>query len=166
MDVVEPDEIITQKRELIVATPGKPAKEDPARNANGTLRPGCTAAVPKTKSRGVFAKAAASLHGHPATSEDRMTVANQLGIHAGAIPTRGSDGPMTLGELLAWFITQRALRGSIESLREILDRTDPKPKRLEISGEIIGRRGAVAPGADPNEREAADSYFDAMNGET
>ena len=69
----------------------------------------------------------------------------------------------TIGDLIAHVIMVQALRGSIESLREVGDRIDPKPKRIEISGPGGGPvRGAVTGAQSDDEREAAEEYFDTV----
>ena len=47
----------------------------------------------------------------------------------------------SLATLTAWVFTMRAVSGSVEHFREIGDRIDPKPKRIEIEGVNGARRG-------------------------
>lgn len=144
-------------------TPGMPAKEDPARNADGTIRKGYSTNRRGTKpGDGVFVRSARKYHGMPATKADREAVAETIIAPLDEIPTRGpdSDEPITVGELLAWLQNQKALRGGIEALREILDRTEPKPKRIELTTDGMSLRAAITASDDEGEREEAENYFD------
>ena len=64
------------------------------------------------------------------------------------------------GDLMAWVAVQRALQGQDAPFREIADRTDPKPNKVDVS---LGpaRRAAVPDGAPGDvERESAESFYD------
>jgi len=68
----------------------------------------------------------------------------------------------SLATLTAWVFTMRAVSGSVEHFREIGDRIDPKPKRIEIEGVNGARRGGG--GADPETTAAAEDYYAALSG--
>lgn len=144
-------------------TPGMPAADDPARNADGTVRKGySTNRGGQKPGDGVFVRSARKYHGMPATEADRKAVAATISVHIREVPERGPEtsAPITLGQLLAWLQNQKALRGSIEPLREILDRTEPKPKRIEIATDGVSMRMALSASDDEVERTLAEEYFD------
>lgn len=68
----------------------------------------------------------------------------------------------SLATLTAWVFAMRAVGGSVEHFREIGDRIDPKPKRIEIEGVTGARRGGG--GSDPAAAEAASDYYAALSG--
>ncbi len=70
----------------------------------------------------------------------------------------------TFGDLLAHVCARRALHGSVEFLRELGDRVDPKPRRIEVSGPGGGPvRGAISGAQNEDEREAAGDYFESLD---
>lgn len=72
------------------------------------------------------------------------------------------DAKVSMMALTAWVFSMRGLQGSVEHFREIGDRVDPKPKRLEIEGVNGARRGGV--GSNPDEVAAADDYYATISG--
>jgi len=77
---------------------------------------------------------------------------------------RTSDVPEfeVLGELVVWVKEMRALMGHDADFKEIGDRLDPKPNKVDMT---IGppKRAAVPDGAPGDaEREAAESFYDSL----
>jgi len=68
----------------------------------------------------------------------------------------------SLATLTAFVFAMRAVGGSVEHFREIGDRIDPKPKRIEIEGVTGARRGGG--GNDPESAAAASDYYAALSG--
>ncbi|MDH3883538.1 MAG: hypothetical protein OET63_04930 [Desulfobacterales bacterium] len=154
---------MSEEKKSLGATPGLSAADDPARNPDGTLRKGYTANPAGTKpGDGVFVRSARKYHAAPATPDEIKAVADTVGVAPVQVPKNGPDGksPITVGELLAWLQNQKALRGGIEPLRELLDRTEPKPKRIELSTDGASLRASITASDDAAEREAAEDYFD------
>lgn len=72
----------------------------------------------------------------------------------------------TFGDLLAHVTALRALRGTVDFLREIGDRVDPKPRRVEVSGPGGGpMRGTISSSQSEEERDAAANYMDDLDGD-
>lgn len=65
----------------------------------------------------------------------------------------------SLQSLTAWVFAMRGLMGSTQHFKEIGDRVDPKPKRIEIEGAIGVRRITAGGSRDPEEANAANAYY-------
>jgi hypothetical protein len=71
-------------------------------------------------------------------------------------------------ECVWWMRKQQAVRGHDEAIRDFLDRANPKPRRMEVSGPGGGPlRGAITV-ARPSDAEAAASrqYYEELAGGT
>jgi len=69
----------------------------------------------------------------------------------------------SLATLTAWVFAMRAVGGSVEHFREIGDRVDPKPKRIEIEG-VVGARTRGGSGSNPDEVAEANAYYATLGG--
>lgn len=89
-----------------------------------------------------------------------------LELAAYAVGGSIDDIPMeareSLATLTAWVFAMRAVGGSVEHFREIGDRIDPKPKRIEIEGAVGARRGGGS--SNPDEAAEADEYYRLVSG--
>lgn len=95
------------------------------------------------------------LYGDKPTEFMYEQVADGLGIEREEVPEFGE-----VQGLQVWVFAIRALRGSHEHVRELLDRTDPKPSRATI--EIRTGRGPVQTG-DVDADEAL-AYYRLLGG--
>lgn len=88
----------------------------------------------------------------------------QLAAYAvgGSIEDIPQEARESLATLTAWVFAMRAVGGSVEHFREIGDRVDPKPKRIEIEGAIGARRGGSS--SNPDEAAEADEYYRLVSG--
>jgi hypothetical protein len=90
----------------------------------------------------------------------------QLAAYAvgGSVEDIPEEARESLASLTAWVFAMRAVGGSVEHFREIGDRIDPKPKRIEIEG-VVGARSRGGSGTNPDEVAAANAYYATLGGE-
>lgn len=69
----------------------------------------------------------------------------------------------SVATLSLWVSTTRAAGGSIEHLREFLDRLYPKPRRMEIDANLTTRKAMISSSKNREEAEALDAYYEMLN---
>ncbi len=105
------------------------------------------------RARVPWSKILEAQHAEQAGDFERRRVAQALGLR----DTRVVPKNMTVGELLAWQSTQMALAGDPHARTAVLDRTAPKPKRIEINDITRHSRSPLdAQENEPGATEAAD----------
>jgi hypothetical protein len=137
---------------------GLPIEFDPNRRGSGALAPGHTLNLTRRKRertllRDSFREVWQTTGGTELALE---RAAFAVGCRPEQIP---EEAKATLQTLTAWVFAMRGLMGSTEHFKEIGDRVDPKPKRIEIEGAIGLRRIGAGSSADPNEAQAANDYY-------
>lgn len=123
-----------------------------ARNAKGHYLPG-TSGNPSGRPAGTasLANAARRYFADPPSEFFYNLAAGRAGLERCLVPEFER-----LVDLVAW-VTIVASFDSIERLREVLDRIDPKPNRLAEAAAVLRR--PVSPGAPANEEVAAGQTF-------
>ncbi|MHA2054873.1 MAG: DUF5681 domain-containing protein [Candidatus Hodarchaeales archaeon] len=129
--------------------------------AEQIFRPGTTGnpmGRPKKRKLGtVFAEVLA----RSLTPRQRRAIEKKLG---GGKIEDFEEGDPTRMEALCVLIVERALRGSFEAFREIGDRVDPKPRRLEVSGRDGAPVAAAVIARGMSNEEASDAYQSLIDG--
>jgi hypothetical protein len=94
------------------------------------------------------------------TATQRRRMEKRLGFRIADL----AEGDPTRMEAMCLVFVEKALAGSFEAFREIGDRVDPKPRRVEITG----REGAPVTTAiiarSMSNEEAADAYRQMLEG--
>lgn len=152
------------------ASPPTPAAEDPQnRTPDGRFRKGNrVGAGVDRKALGLLVRTSRRYHQQQASETEIKDVADALGLEPYVVVSeiRGrlddSDVPVQVGHLIVFLQNRLALRGGIEAFREVFDRTEPKPKRIEVSADGVAIRAALSASDNAGEREAAEDYFDGL----
>ena len=135
------------------------------RDASGRILAGSGALNPggRPKSGGPFTRRFRHILEQPATPDLCEAAADVLGLTDPGEITALIEKFPTFGDLLAHCTARRALHGQVDFMREIGDRVDPKPRRIEVSGPGGGPvRGAIAGSQSEGEREEAADYFESL----
>jgi hypothetical protein len=82
--------------------------------------------------------------------------AERVGCQPDEVPV---EAQQSLAQLALWVSGACAAGGSIEHLREFLDRMAPKPRRLEIDASVSARRAPMSSSRNPEEAAEAESYY-------
>ena len=151
------DELTLEKRSPHTSE-GIPAEFDPNRDGNARVRAGAgSITIRQKRERTLLRDSFREVWQMPGGTELAIERA------AFAVSCRPDQIPeaakASLQTLTAWVFAMRGLMGSTEHFKEIGDRVDPKPKRIEIEGAIGLRRIGAGGSADPNEAQAANDYY-------
>ncbi len=138
------------------------AQKHIARNPDGTYLAG-QSGNPRGRRPGVGALAARwreYLELQPQDSQYKLA-ANSLGLDQLDLEADCHvAGVTTLGDLLCYTNLMRALEGSIDYFREIGDRIEPKPRRVDVTVAPAGASAAAMASADDvDEQAAAVDYY-------
>lgn len=133
--------------------------EKPDRDARGRFLPGQSGnPAGRPPGRGALTRAWIGQLGEAPTDQQYAQAAATAGLEPGEVPRQE-----TVADLLAWLRTWEALRGNLDSFREIGDRVDPKPRRVEVSGPGGGPlRGSIGGAPSDDERREAEGFYDEL----
>lgn len=143
---------------------GLPAAFDTNRRSSALIAPGARSiTIREKKTRTLLRESFREVWQMPAGTDLALERA------AFAVGCRKEDVPEdvrgSLQTLTAWVFAMRGLSGSTEHFKELGDRLDPKPKRIEIEGALGMRKMGAGGGLNPDEAAAADSYYATLAGE-
>ncbi len=125
------------------------------RNSNGTFKAGYVGGPGRPRGERLKDVINGQYAEEP-TSFEITQVAEGLGIDEADIPLFD-----TVQELMAWGFKIRALRGSDAHARELMDRTDPKPTRVDLTADIGSTRAIISNSGDAE----GDEYFGRLRGD-
>jgi len=140
-----------------------PRAMDPNFTADGRVAPGGTLSknnrkmTPAKITEDLLAKAWLNPEMHPTILRGAAECAN---CEIEEIPQEARE---SIAALSLWISSALAAGGSIEHLREFLDRLYPKPRRMEIDANVTARRAMISSSKNPEEAEALDAYYAMLN---
>jgi len=76
------------------------------------------------------------------------------------------DAKVSVESLVAWVFSMRSLGGSVEHFREIGDRVDPKPQRIQLDATLTAKRAPITGSMNPGEAEAALDYYNQLSADS